>query len=117
MTYWYYPLRVVEAELGRSRDWFASAVSAEGVGCGTWLGKPLYFFEVFSEGRTFGTSHYPFDSPYASRRVEYRPGLCPNAERVLEELTVLTVHEFYSEQDVDDMAAAVRKVAEASAKG
>jgi perosamine synthetase len=112
VTYWYYPVRVVESELGRPRDWFASAVSAEGVGCGTWLGKPLYYFEVFSEGRTFGKSHYPFDSPYASRKVEYVPGLCPNAEQVMQELTVLTVHEFYTEQDVDDMAAAIRKVAE-----
>jgi perosamine synthetase len=111
MTYWFYPLRVVETELGRPREWFATALTAEGVGCGTWLGQPLYLFEVFSEGRTFGRSHYPFDSPFASRHVEYGPGLCPNAEQVMRELTALTVDEFHTEDDVEDMARAIRKVA------
>ena len=84
---------------------------AEGVGSWGWLGKPLYAFEALAEPRTFGKSHHPFDCACASRRVEYGPGLCPNAERMLRETLVMTVHEFYREEDVDDMAAAVHKVA------
>jgi dTDP-4-amino-4,6-dideoxygalactose transaminase len=120
MTYWFYPLRIVEEELGRSREWFVTAVRAEGIGCGAWsglLGQPLYLFEVFSEGRTFGRSHYPFDSPSASRRIEYGPGLCRNAERAARELVAMGLHEFYSEGDIGDTARAVRKVAETARRG
>jgi perosamine synthetase len=116
-TYWYYPIRVVEKEVGMSRDRFGAALGKEGIPNGTWLNKPLYLFEALLEQRTFGRSHHPFDSPAASRRVTYAPGLCPNAERTLEELLILTVHEFYSEQDVDDMAAGIRKVAAAAREG
>jgi perosamine synthetase len=116
-TYWYYPIRVVEKEVGMSRDRFGAALGKEGIPNGTWLNKPLYLFEALLEQRTFGRSHHPFDSPAASRRVTYAPGLCPNAERTLEELLILTVHEFYAEQDVDDMAAGIRKVAAAAREG
>lgn len=117
-TYWFYPLRVVEEEFGMSRDRFVAALNAEGIPAWVWLeGRPIYDYEVLREQRTFGRSHHPFDCPCASRRVEYPPGLCPNAEQVLKELVTLTVHEFYSEQDVDDIAAAIHKVAEAGRGG
>ncbi len=110
-TCWYYPLLVQDEKLGISRERFVAALNAEGVSAGTWLGQALYSFPVLSEQLTFGKSHHPFDCPSASRKVEYGPGLCPNAEKSLRELAILTVNEFYSEQDVDDMAAAIRKVA------
>jgi dTDP-4-amino-4,6-dideoxygalactose transaminase len=107
---WYYPLLVQEEKLGISRDRFAAALNKEGVGAGTWLGQPLYSFDVLAKQMTFGKSHHPFDCPTASRKVEYHPGLCPNAEKSLSELVILTVNEFYTEKDVDDMAVAIRKV-------
>ncbi len=116
-TYWFYPVRIVEKEFGMSRDRFVEALTAEGVPAWIWLdGKPIYAYDALREQRTFGDSHHPFDSPYVSQRVEYPPGLCPNAEQTLRELVTLTVHEFYTEQDVDDMAAAIRKVAAAARK-
>jgi perosamine synthetase len=113
-TYWYYPIRVVASELGMPRARFQAALNAEGLWSGTWIGRPLYLFEALLEQRTFGTSHHPFDSPAASRRVRYGPGLCPNAEKVLGEFLVMTLNEFFTERDVDDMARAIRKVAEAA---
>lgn len=116
-TYWFYPVLVRESEFGMSRERFAAALSAEGVPAWVWLaGKPLYAFDALRLQRTFGRSHHPFDCPCASRRVEYAPGLCPHAEQTLRELVVLTVHEFYQEQDIADMAAAIHKVA-AAARG
>ena len=113
-TYWFYPLRLEEAEFGLSRDRFIAALNAEGVPAWVWLaGQPLYMFDALRLRRAFGTSHHPFDSPHASRRVEYGPGLCPNAERVMREVVVLTIHEQYTEQDIADMAAAIHKVARA----
>lgn len=113
-TYWFYALAVEEQVLGRSREWFMSALNAEGVPCWGWLGKPLYLFEALLEQRTFGKSHHPFDSLAASRRITYGPGLCPNAEQTLREVIALTVHEFYTEEDIADLATAIRKVAAAA---
>jgi perosamine synthetase len=114
-TYWFYPLRIREREFGLSRDRFIAALNAEGVPAWIWLaGQPLYMFEALREQRTFGGSHHPFDCPCASRRIEYGPGLCPNAEQTLGELVVLSVNEFYTEEDVGDVAAAIHKVAEAA---
>jgi dTDP-4-amino-4,6-dideoxygalactose transaminase len=107
-TYWLYPVRLVEGEFGMSRDHFLVPGWA-------WLdGRPLYMQEVLREGRTFGRSHHPFDSPSAARRIDYGPGLCPNAERTLREVAALTVHECFSEADIADIAAAVQKIAEAA---
>jgi len=115
-TCWYYPVLIQEEKLGLSRARFVAALNAEGVSGGTWLGQPLYAFPVLAQQLTFGKSHHPFDCPSASRKVEYHTGLCPNAEKALSELVILTVNEFYTEKDIDDMAAAIRKVA-ASANG
>ncbi len=113
-TYWFYPVRVVEEEFGMSRERFTAALYAEGVPAWVWLaGQPIYMFEALREQRTFGRSHHPFDCPCASRKVTYGPGLCPNAEQTLREMVTLTVHEFYTEKDVDDMAAAIHKLAAA----
>jgi dTDP-4-amino-4,6-dideoxygalactose transaminase len=114
-TYWYYPLRIREREFGMPRERFIAALNAEGVSCWIWLAStPLYLFDALRKQITFGKSHHPFDCSCASRRVEYAPGLCPNAEQTLREFVVLTVHEFYTEKDVEDMAAAIRKVAGAA---
>jgi dTDP-4-amino-4,6-dideoxygalactose transaminase len=91
------------------------ALNAEGVPAWVWLdGGPLYMYEALRHQRTFGKSHHPFDCECASRRVEYGPGLCPNAERTLREVVTLTVHECFTEVDIDDMAAAIQKIAEAA---
>ncbi len=114
-TYWLYPIRVLEEEFGMSRDRFVEALNAEGVPGWVWLdGRILYEQEVLRDGRTFGQSHHPFDSPYISRRIDYGPGLCPNAEQTLREVVALTVHECFSEADVADIATAIHKIAQAA---
>jgi len=114
-TYWFYPVRIVESKFGMSRDRFVATANAEGVPAWVWLSsRPIYGYEALREQRTFGRSHHPFDCPCASRRVEYPPGLCPNAEQMVKEMATLTVHEFYAEQDVDDIAAAIHKIAAAA---
>ena len=47
--------------------------------------------------------------------MEYGPGLCPRAELAMAQLRTLPIHERFDEEDVEDMARAVRKVAEAYA--
>lgn len=114
-TYWFYPLRVDEEELGMTKERFTAALGAEGVSSWVWLaGQPLYMFDALRLQRTFGKSHHPFDCGCASRRVTYEAGICPNAEKTAAQTVTLTLHEFYTEDDVADMAAAICKVAEAA---
>lgn len=112
-SYWNFPLRIDEEVLGVSPDKFAEAVRAEGVPMGgAWIGKPLYLFEALAEQITYGSSHCPFDCPHHGKKVEYKEGLCPNAELAMKQLRTIGLNERWSEEDVRDVAKAVRKVAE-----
>ncbi len=111
-SYWHYPLITV--------DWtareFATALRAEGVPASAgYIGKPIFLCsEVLYKGRTYGETHFPFDSPYTDRRFEdlYAPGVCPNCEDVLDHLIVLHFYENTPEDEIMAMAAAIRKVAD-----
>lgn len=112
-SYWSFPVLVNPDVLGATPEEFARAVVAEGVPMGgNWLGKPLYLFEALQEQITYGRSHFPFNSPYASHPVDYRPGLCPNAEQAMARLRTIPIHEHFGDEEIEDLARAVRKVAE-----
>lgn len=117
-SYWSFPILVDEAVLGVTPEAFGEAVQAEGVPMGgNWIGKPLYLYEALAEKITYGRSHFPFDSPYVSHPVHYGPGLCPQAERAMAQLRTLPINERYTNEDIEDMAQAVRKVAEGCSAG
>lgn len=111
-SYWQYPLRVDVKRLRVSLHEFAEALRAEGVPCSAgYIGVPLYLTKLFKERRTFAKSGFPLiDNPFYGRRVEYVEGLCPRAEEVLRQLLVIPWNEFYSLEDVDDIAEAVEKL-------
>jgi dTDP-4-amino-4,6-dideoxygalactose transaminase len=113
-SYWFFPLLIEKETLGVTPDVFALAMAAEGVPLsGNWIGKPLYLHDALRQKVTFGESHFPFQSSYADHDPEYAPGLCPNAERTLACLRTIGFHERYSQEDMDDIARAIRKVATA----
>jgi len=113
-SYWQFPIRIEEEVAGVSPEQFAEAVSAEGVPMGgNWIGKCLYMFESMREKIAYGSSHCPFDCPAYGKDIEYAEGLCPNAERALRQLRTLPLHEEMGERDIQDTAAAVKKVAAA----
>jgi dTDP-4-amino-4,6-dideoxygalactose transaminase len=108
-SYWAYPIQVT----GREAEAFALAVRAEGLSCGWgYTGKPIYLCaDALCEKRTFGTSGYPFTTPFCQTTVEYAPGLCPVAERELLETIILGPHEGWQEEDVEAAGRIIRKVA------
>lgn len=112
-SYYLFPILVDGGRLGVSPEAFGRAIAAEGVPVeGNWLGKPLYLFTALEKRITYGRSRFPFDSPYVSRSITYGQGLCPKAERAMAQLRTIHIHEGYEEEDVEDIAGAVRKVAE-----
>jgi dTDP-4-amino-4,6-dideoxygalactose transaminase len=109
--YWGFPLRVIEEELGASRDDFRRALEAEKIKSDVWIDKPLYLYDALAQRVTFGKSEWPFRG--TGREVEpYRPGFCPNAEKVMKQLcNIVRIHEQITDPDLDDVARAVIKVA------
>ena len=109
-VYWQYPL-IISPEAGDMREW-AAALTAEGVPAnGGYLTSPLYAAPAVRERITYGRSGFPL------QEVSYPAGLCPNAEELIERrLLVLGWNENYTESDVDDIVAAIRKVHHALAQ-
>lgn len=111
-SYWFYLGRMEPEVLGISRDAFAEAVAAEGVPVTAgYIQRMVYEYPVLAEHRAFPGSPFPWDAVYG-RRVAYGSGLCPVAELVEETCWRAPVTEFMSEQDVDDIAEGIRKVAD-----
>lgn len=110
-TYWFYALRLVEAEAGLSPKRFAECMRAEGVPCGVhYIGKPIFLYDSIRTKQVYGTSNYPWSLQDPATAVRYEPGECPNTERVLNEMITIPLHEKYTEQDVRDIAEAAGKV-------
>jgi dTDP-4-amino-4,6-dideoxygalactose transaminase len=109
-VYWQYPLIISEAA-GDMREW-AAALAAEGIPAnGGYLTSPLYAAPAVRERITYGRSGFPLQD------VSYPDGLCPNAEELINHrLLVLPWNENYTDADVDDIVAAVRKVHHALAR-
>lgn len=107
-SYWLFPILFKKgdpAELVR-------ALYAEGLPFGySYTGKPIYLcIDALTKQRTFGTSGYPFKSEYCTSDVAYVEGLCPVSEAQLLQLATLRIYETWSESDIEDIAAGVKKV-------
>ena len=111
-SYWQYPIKVDTEKLGVSMQEFAEALRAEGIPCSaTYIGEPMYLKKPLREKRTFAKTGFPLaDNPLYGRPVEYREGLCPRAEKALKHLIVIPWNEFYTPEDVDDIAEALEKL-------
>jgi dTDP-4-amino-4,6-dideoxygalactose transaminase len=109
--YWGFPLRIVEEELGATRDEFREALLAEGVKTDVWIGKPLYLYDALAKQVSFGDSQWPFKGA-GNDQEPYEPGMCPNAEKALSQLcNVVRIHEQISQEELADVAKAIQKVA------
>jgi len=110
-TYWLYGMTVVE-DADYTPQEFATALSAEGLGAGVgYIGAPIFrCAAALWTKRTFGRSGLPFTLP-GVREIAYDEAMCPRTQEVLNRIITLGVSEFYTEPDIEAMAAAIRKVA------
>ena len=104
-TYWFYLMRV-EPALGASADEFAAALKSEGLPAAAhYIGKPIYHYPLFQNHSAFDHGDHPY------KRMDYRGVKCPDAEAILQTCVILSVNESYSDQDLDETARGIERVA------
>jgi dTDP-4-amino-4,6-dideoxygalactose transaminase len=110
--YWQFGL-AVQPGAPFSADAFAKAMRAEGIPTGAhYIGKPIFLcHEALRLQRLFGESRFPFDHPNARPGITYDERTCPVTQTVLDRMVTLQMSEFYAEEDIHDIATAIRKVA------
>jgi len=110
-SYWLYPTKLSIEKFNASVQEIARAISEEGVPASAgYIGHPIYVSPVLAEKRGYGGTHCPWTCQMYGRNIEYREGLCPNAEDTLRKTITLPCNEYFTEEDIDDIAEAVRKV-------
>lgn len=113
-TYWFYMLRLDEEKLTCSRKEFCDALQAEGIpNQAGYIPDVCYLQPLFQNKQAYRGSHFPFELS----DISYERGLCPNAEQILQTAVKIPISEFYSDEDVEDIIRAVRKVADYYRKG
>jgi len=113
-SYFLFLIAIDGATLNCSAAEFATALHAEGVHAQANLitgGRPVYLYDLFQRRSAFPRSHYPFQSKDLGTDRAYPVGLCPNAEAAFSSWIVIELLENYLEQNVDEVALAIRKVA------
>lgn len=111
-TYWLYPIHFDAGALGVTAAEFCRALQAEGIPASAGYVAPMYQVPVLRELRTYGTSGFPFNSPYTARTgAEYREGSCPVAEAMATRMIRLGICETLTEADLIDIDCALTKVA------
>jgi len=113
-SYFLYLLKIDTAKLECSSEEFALALQREGVNAKAHLitgGRPVYLYDIFQNRSAFPCSLLPFRSLDTGADRSYPPGLCPVAEEAFSRWITLELLENYSEQNLDEIAFAIRKVA------
>jgi perosamine synthetase len=104
-SWWFYPMQVIPEVLGADADAFADALRAEGLPVGAhYIGVCIYEYPIFTQHSAFLRGEHPYF------RQSYQKGLCPEAERILRDVTILSVNEAYTEDDLDRTERAIRRV-------
>lgn len=85
-----YIVRLCLDKLKCSRAEFFNALQAENIGCQVHY-IPVYYFPYY-------------------QKLGYKKGICPNAERLYEEIVSIPLYPKMSDSDVDDVIKAVKKI-------
>src|SRR5207244_3972063 len=111
---WVYPIRLEPAMFQVTRDEFSAALRAEGIPAGFYPDRPVYMEHIFLHQAAYSRGTFPFAGSHYDGCVEYRPGMCETAERYLATQITLPCHHGLQQEDMEDVVAAVQKVAEAT---
>lgn len=95
-------------------DQLRKALNAEGIPAWKKYEQPMHLYDLFTKKNAYQRSHFPFEG--TGRDYSYGPGQCPEAEALIPVQLGLPVNEFFTEKDIEETAAGIRKVAEAYLK-
>src|SRR5207245_1685790 len=112
-SYYLYVVRVLPEALGGvGRDLIADALEAEGIPVGRGYVEPIYMQPMYQQRVAHGRRGCPWTCGHYAGNVDYRPGICPVAERLhSDELLTLDVARPPLEAtDIDDVADAFERV-------
>ncbi len=114
-SYWFYMLRIELPAFSLDRDGIVLALQKEGIQASAgYIPRPIYLEKVFID-KSFFPGVWPAEL-IAQKTYTYCEGLCPVAEEVLRTAIRLPINEFFTDQDIEETAEAIRKVAEAARK-
>lgn len=112
-SYYLYAFKINVDTMGITAPEFGKALTAEGVPVRQHYDKLLlYAYDLFKNKSAYGKSKCPFDCHYYGKKIEYRMGMCPNAEKALQDTVVLITSRFWTDNDVKKIGEAIRKVAD-----
>jgi dTDP-4-amino-4,6-dideoxygalactose transaminase len=106
----FFPLRVDSEFLGVRPADFARALEYEGIPNIYPYDIALYKHPLFLDQKTYGDSGYPFACGPDGKKVDYGAVVCPNTEAMLQDTLFIRMKQSYTERDVQDISAAIRKV-------
>ena len=112
-TFYLYPLRFLSGKTNIKREDFVDAVNAEGIMFYQGYSKPLYLQSVYQKQSLF-KHNYPFSAlENKNCFINYKKGLCPNAEKLFFEEMIINEHirPPNSKKDMIDVVDAIRKIA------
>lgn len=111
-SYWFYMIRIDENIIGAGRDEFSKALAAEGIpNQAGYIPTCVYEYDMFINKNVYQGTDCPFGCKYYGKDINYYKGMCPTAENILTSAIRLNVNEFYTKDDLQDIIAAIRKVA------
>jgi len=108
-AFWFLLLRVDADKLTVDKDAFAEAARAEGLAVAARYDHIAYDAPWLRDRQTLGTSGWPFSATPEGRAIDYAD-YCPNARRAIATHMTVALHEGWTERELDDLAAALRKV-------
>jgi dTDP-4-amino-4,6-dideoxygalactose transaminase len=109
-VYWFQAFRISDSSK-INRDEFTSAVSAEGVKAEGYAPIPVHLQELFTKQVGYGRTHCPFDCPVYGKKVQYKVGDCPEAEKLCKEDVIIPCYHALRGRDLNDVVTALTKVA------
>ena len=113
-SYWWYMFVLNEEEAGVSRDEFCDALSAEGIFCEKGCGASycVCSMPLFKNKEFYPGTNFPFNDPFYDNKDLYSMENFPNMQKVIDTGVKLLVKSTFSDQDLEDTIAAIRKVSE-----
>ncbi|MEE2658090.1 MAG: DegT/DnrJ/EryC1/StrS family aminotransferase [Candidatus Latescibacterota bacterium] len=108
-VYWFIRIHVDQSRIGVTKDTFAGALAAEGFPVSASYRHLPAEAEWFRQRQVFPPSDLPWSLPgYDDEPSRSFP--CPNAVAAVESHFMLSLHENWTDREIDELAQGVRKV-------